>query len=190
MKKKYQIFISSTFSDLKKERQAAVEAVLGARHIPAGMELFSAGSESQLEVIKRWIEESDIYMLILGGRYGSIEAKTGLSYTELEYDHALDLKKPFFAVVLSDDWIDRKVRDNGVDFFEKDSMDKLNSFRKKVLSRICEIVNDEKDIKISVMKYILDIEDHYYLDGWVKGSDLARANSASNIAVSGGAPIL
>lgn len=72
MKKKLQIFVSSTFTDLKKERQAAVEAILKSGNIPAGMELFTSGNESQLETIKRWINESDIYCLILGGRYGSI----------------------------------------------------------------------------------------------------------------------
>ena len=60
MKKKYQIFISSTFTDLQEERQAAVESILKAGHIPAWMELFSAGNETQLEIIKRWITESDI----------------------------------------------------------------------------------------------------------------------------------
>lgn len=62
MKKKYQVFVSSTFSDLINERQSCVEAILRAGHIPAGMELFSAGNESQLEIIRRWIEESDIYI--------------------------------------------------------------------------------------------------------------------------------
>jgi Domain of unknown function (DUF4062) len=57
---------------LRKERQAAVEAILTAGHIPAGMELFTAGDESQMEVIKRWIAESDVFLLILGGRYGSL----------------------------------------------------------------------------------------------------------------------
>ena len=60
MKRKLQVFVSSTFLDLKAERQAAVEAILLAGHIPAGMELFSAGDESQLEIIKKWIEASDI----------------------------------------------------------------------------------------------------------------------------------
>jgi hypothetical protein len=73
VKKRLQVFVSSTYTDLIEERQAAVEAVLTAGHIPAGMELFSAGHESQLEVIKQWIDESDIYLLILGGRYGSVE---------------------------------------------------------------------------------------------------------------------
>lgn len=44
---------------------------------------------------KNWIEESDVYMLILGGRYGSIEPKSGKSYTQLEYEYALELGKPF-----------------------------------------------------------------------------------------------
>jgi len=79
-KKKLQVFISPTFHDLKSKQQAAVEAILKAGHIPAGMELFSAGSESQLETIRRWIEESNVYMLALGGRYGSADPKTLLSY--------------------------------------------------------------------------------------------------------------
>src|SRR4051812_36796802 len=99
-RKKLQVFVSSTFSDLIVERQAAVEAILTAGHIPAGMELFSAGDESQMEVIKQWIDESDVYLLILGGRYGSIESKRGKSYTHLEYEYALSKNKPLFACVI------------------------------------------------------------------------------------------
>ena len=66
MPKKLQVFVSSTFIDMKDERQAAVEAILQAGHIPAGMELFTAGNKSQWEVIKRWIKESDAFMLVLG----------------------------------------------------------------------------------------------------------------------------
>lgn len=51
--KKLQVFISSTYIDLKDERQAAVESILDAGHIPAGMELFKAGDESQLKTINR-----------------------------------------------------------------------------------------------------------------------------------------
>ncbi|MCY9419374.1 DUF4062 domain-containing protein, partial [Bacillus inaquosorum] len=54
MDKKLQVFVSSTYTDLVTERQVAVEAILNAGHIPAGMELFKAGDESQKETIKRW----------------------------------------------------------------------------------------------------------------------------------------
>jgi len=63
MKKKLQVFISSTYTDLLEERQTAVEAIFSCGHIPAGMELFTAGDESQLTVIKKWIAESDVFYL-------------------------------------------------------------------------------------------------------------------------------
>jgi hypothetical protein len=94
MNKKMQVFISSTYTDLIEERQKAVEAILNAGHIPAGMELFKAG-RSQMETIKKWIDESDVYCLLLGGRYGSIEEESGLSYTELEYKYAVSKKSHY-----------------------------------------------------------------------------------------------
>ncbi|UHM90785.1 DUF4062 domain-containing protein [Rahnella victoriana] len=97
MKKKLQVFVSSTFTDLKEERQAAVSAILTLGHIPAGMELFTANDKSQWETIERWINESDAYMLILGGRYGSIDEATGISYTEKEFNYAVKAKTFIFS---------------------------------------------------------------------------------------------
>src|SRR5436305_9143972 len=103
MAKKLQVFVSSTYEDLRAERQAAVEAILSAGHIPAGMKLFAAGDESQMVVIRRWIDESDVFMLILGHRYGSIEPESNKSYVQLEYEYAVAQGKPLFAVVARDD---------------------------------------------------------------------------------------
>lgn len=105
------MFISSTYKDLINERQAAVEAVLNAGHIPAGMELFKAGDQTQKEIIKEWIEESDVYLLILGARYGSVDSESNISYTEWEYNLARKLGIPSFSLVLTDDYIDQKVKD-------------------------------------------------------------------------------
>ena len=58
------------------------------------MELFAAGDEEQFKVIKRWIDESDIFLLLLGGRYGSIRPGGDKSYVELEYLHAKEAEKP------------------------------------------------------------------------------------------------
>ena len=107
MSKKLQVFISSTYTDLIEERQKAVEAVLDAGHIPAGMELFKAG-KTQMETIKKWIDESDVYCLILGGRYGSVEEESQRSYTQLEYEYAAANHKPLFTIVLDDGIIYRK----------------------------------------------------------------------------------
>ena len=118
--KKMQVFVSSTYNDLQDERQSAVEAILKAGHIPAGMELFAAGDESQLEVIKQWIEQSDIFMLILGARYGSVEPNSKKSYIQLEYEYAVELNKPLFAAVMSDEYRKEKVQSEGEDVLELD----------------------------------------------------------------------
>ena len=110
VRKRLQVFVSSTFCDLIQERQAAVEAILTAGHIPAGMELFTAGDESQMEVIKQWIDESDVYLMILAGRYGSTEPNTGKSYTQLEYEYAVGQAKPLFACAITEDALDERVK--------------------------------------------------------------------------------
>lgn len=44
---------------------------------PVGMEYFNASDSSQWEVIKSLIRECDYYVLIVAGRYGSIEEESG-----------------------------------------------------------------------------------------------------------------
>ena len=99
--KKYQVFVSSTFRDLIEERQDAIRNVLDLKHIPAGMELFPAADINQLDYIKKVIDECDYYLLIMGGRYGSMDAE-GVSYTEREYDYAVDTGKAVIAFVHND----------------------------------------------------------------------------------------
>jgi hypothetical protein len=176
-KKKLQVFVSSTYLDLKEERQAAVEAILKAGHIPAGMELFSAGNESQLDTIRRWIDESDVYMLILGGRYGSVHSITSLGYSELEYDYAVSKDKPYFAVVISESSLDAKVKQNGRSVIEGEHAQELRLFRDKVLNRQSSFFNDTKDIKLAVHETLSDFLSRYEFTGWVSGAELAESSA-------------
>ena len=180
MHKKIQVFISSTYSDLKSERQAAVDAILKAGHIPAGMELFAAGDESQLETIKRWIDNSDIFMLILGSRYGSIEPKSKKSYIEVEYDYAVNAGKPLFATVISEIAIDDKVKKNGKGMIEQENPKELKKFRKKVLSKTTTFFNEPKDIKLAIFESISDLEKRYDIEGWVRSNEIQDTSSLLN----------
>lgn len=146
MDKKLQVFVSSTYKDLIEERQAAAQAILDAGHIPAGMELFKAG-KSQMETIRKWIDESDVYMLILGGRYGSIEEESGLSYTELEYRYALSKNMPVFAIVLDDSFILSKVSSN---FTLDKGTNHYKSFKSFLLSHVVKNVKSITELKISI----------------------------------------
>ncbi|MEA4850042.1 MAG: DUF4062 domain-containing protein [Paludibacter sp.] len=181
--KKLQVFVSSTFTDLKEERQAAVEAILSSGNIPAGMELFSAGDESQMTVIKRWIDESDIYLLILGGRYGSIEPNSGKSYTQLEYEYALSQNKPLFSVVINQTALENKVKDNGTCVIEQDNVKELRLFREIVLTNLVKFFDDKKDIKIAIHETLSDFAYRKELIGWIRGdNNINTAALAEEIA--------
>jgi len=173
--KKLQVFVSSTYTDLIEERQAAVEAILSSGHIPAGMELFSAGDESQMTVIKRWIDESDIYLLILGGRYGSIDKLSGKSYTQLEFEYALEKSKPLFAVVINESAIDKKVEIIGRKAIEQDNPKLLKEFRELVLQNLVKFWDDKKDIKIAIHETISEFSYRKELLGWVRGDNIINA---------------
>lgn len=176
IQKKYQVFVSSTYIDLKNERQSAVEAILQAGDIPAGMELFTASDQSQWDIIKRWIDESDIYMLILGGRYGSIEPKTKKSYTHLEYEYAKSINKPLFAIVIREDIINKLPNE----FVEKDNPTKLTKFRKLVLSNMSGFYSDTSQIQLEIFKSLNKIKQDNDLIGWIKG-DEKSTNLATEI---------
>src|SRR3972149_6915406 len=96
MEKRYQVFVSSTYTDLKEERQHVIKALMEVNCIPSGMELFPAADEEQWAFIKRVIDDCDYYLLIIGGRYGSVTSE-GISYTEMEYEYALKIGQPILA---------------------------------------------------------------------------------------------
>lgn len=150
MNKKLQVFVSSTYTDLIEERQAAVEAILDAGHIPAGMELFKAG-KYQIKTLQKQIDESDIYILILGGRYGSIEEKSGLSYIELEYRYALSKNMPIFTIILSESFITTKLALSPSTYIiETTNFNKYQLFKTSVMSRLIKIAEDYTDIKAAI----------------------------------------
>ena len=183
LKKKLQVFISSTFEDLKAERQEAVQAILKNDHIPAGMELFKAGNKSQLEVVKKWIEESDIYMLILGGRYGSIEPESGLSYTEVEYDYAIKQGIPVFTLILTEDFLYRKKSINTqLEVFEKENEDKYQAFKDKVMSKVRGEINNIDQIASETGNSIRDMErdPSFKFRGWVRPENTKEEYPVSN----------
>lgn len=168
LKKRLQVFVSSTYTDLIVERQAAVEAILTAGHIPAGMELFTSGDESQMEVITQWIQESDIYLLILGGRYGSTDPKSGKSYTHLEYEYAVSTGKPIFSCVITKEALEAKVKQVGISCIETSEPKLFNEFKQLVMSKMVKFWNDYKDIKIGVGETLSILSRRDDLVGWVR----------------------
>ena len=102
--------------------------------MPAGMELFPAANDDQWNWIKRVIDESDYYVVILAGRYGSVSQKTALSYTEMEYRYALEIGKPVIGFVHEDP------KQLPAKYYEADPAlrEKLERFRELVQSKLCK----------------------------------------------------
>ena len=101
MDKKYQVFISSTYTDLIEARMKVRDAILSMYHFPVGMELFGAANEEQWQIISETIDSSDYYVLIIGQRYGTLIPEgfpdAGISYTEKEFRYALEKGIPILA---------------------------------------------------------------------------------------------
>jgi hypothetical protein len=99
--KRYSVFISSTFEDLKSERQAVQDVVISAGDFPVQMESFPAADEDQFDFIKALIDQCDYYVLIVAGRYGA-PAEDGMSYTEKEYRYAVSKGIPVLVMLHGD----------------------------------------------------------------------------------------
>lgn len=167
MEKRYQVFVSSTFEDLQEERKEVMQALLELDCIPSGMELFPAADEDQWSLIKRIIDDCDYYILILAGRYGSINSE-GISYTEMEYNYALETRKPIIAFVHSniDDLPAKKV--------EKDSegRNKLVEFRKLVERKVRKTWTTPAELGSVVSRGMVNLIKQRPAEGWVKAGNI------------------
>ncbi len=163
MQKKFQIFVSSTFDDLKDERRAVIEAILNLGHIPIGMEAFQASDEEQWSYIKKRIEQTDYYVVIVAERYGST-TKEGVSYTELEYDYAREQGVPRAAFLLHDEersnW--RTAKANFID-----SREKVDAFRNKCRGRMVRFWRNKDDQAASCSATLHKMFIDTPRDGWV-----------------------
>lgn len=98
-KKIYTAFVSSAFESLRDEREQVIRSLLDFRVLPIGQEHFTV---TDFRAIQEFIDESDYFILLLGGRYGSIDKETGLSWTEREYRYAIERSKPVLALICED----------------------------------------------------------------------------------------
>lgn len=164
--RRFQVFVSSTFLDLQPERAAVVSALLQMDAIPAGMELFPAADDDAWTLITRVIDSCDYYLLVIGGKYGSMDPETELSYTEKEYDYADLQKKPVMAF-LHENPDELKLKDS-----EKDAAarEKLAVFRGKVQrKKHVKFWNGPEDLAGKVALSFAKFRQMYPAVGWIRG---------------------
>ncbi|WP_421203807.1 DUF4062 domain-containing protein [Aeromonas enteropelogenes] len=173
MEKKYQIFVSSTFSDLIEERQEVMQALLELDCIPVGMELFPAADDDQWTLIKGLIDDCDYYVLIQAGRYGSIGPE-GKSYTQMEYEYALEQNIPIISFLHSD--VSKIERGKSEDVPE--SIEKLNAFRDFVQKKMCRFWASPAELGSQVSRSLVKLIKSKPQTGWIR-ANLASSDEAN-----------
>jgi hypothetical protein len=177
MDKRYQVFISSTFVDLVDERREVMQALLEMDCVPAGMELFPAGNTDQWTLIKGVIEQSDYYLVILGGRYGSM-SEEGISYTEMEYDYAVERGIPVMGFVPADaDAIPVGKTDK-----DDAAAKKLDEFREKVQLKLTKDWKNAEDLGSKVTRGLIHLIKNNPRPGWVRGDQAMTPETRVEIA--------
>ena len=172
-RRKFSIFISSTYDDLKEERQALVGVALENNFIPVGMEQFHAAPTSQWNLITKMIDECDFYLLVIGGRYGSIDEETGISYTEKEYNYAKNKGLPVLVLIKQSSAIAESEKDTGDGKYDK--MKRLDEFRERVKNdkNTVDFFTDLNSLKYvaspTFMNAINYVDDNA---GWVRYRDI------------------
>lgn len=177
MDKRYQVFVSSTYADLKEERQHVIQALMEMDCIPAGMELFPAADEEQWEFIKKVIDDCDYYLLVIGGRYGST-TDDGISYTEKEFDYAVEQGLKVVALIhgAPDDIPFGKS--------EKDPelREKLLAFKDKVMiGRLVKFWKAASELPGLVALSLTKTIKMYPAVGWVRANHVASEDLLSDI---------
>lgn len=173
---KFQVFISSTYEDLKAEREQVIKAVLQMGHIPVGMEMFNAADDEQWKIITRQIDESDYYAILIAHRYGSM--LRGVSYTEKEYDYAVAKGVPVIGFVIDKNapWpVDR------VDT-EPDKKSKLDKFKAKVKKKPVDFWTSASELHAKFAIAFGKLITANPRPGWVRATDLPSAQVAEELS--------
>lgn len=118
------VFISSTFLDLKEERKKVWECLEKFDVTVKGMEQFGAQKSTPLETCLAEVEQSDIFVGIIGMRYGSEELNSGKSYSQLEYEKALEQDKEILIYLIDEE--NSAITPNLIQY---DKIQKLNNFK-------------------------------------------------------------
>ncbi|MCB2219835.1 MAG: DUF4062 domain-containing protein [Bacteroidetes bacterium] len=124
------IFVSSTYIDLIPHRKAIWELLKNFKLIVRGMEEFGARTTTPLETCIEFAYECDIYLGIIGMRYGSTDRKTKKSFTEIEYEVAYEKNKEIFIYLIDES--ESLILPKFIDF---ENYKKLEDFKKKLKQR-------------------------------------------------------
>jgi len=176
--RRFQVFVSSTYSDLRESRQQVTMTLLECDAFPTGMEIFPAADDDAWTLIRRVIDESDYYLLVIAGKYGSINPASGLSYTEMEYDYAVSAGKPVMA------FLHGALGELKSDLCEntEERREKLDNFREKVRkAKHVKFWKSPEELAGQVARTYNKFVRLYPMTGWVRADQVTSSESLKEL---------
>ena len=177
MNKKYQIFISSTYTDLVDERSEIIKSCLKMGYIPIGMEMFNAADEEQWQLIKRTIDGCDYYCVIVARRYGS-RGSDGMSFTEMEFEYATSQRIPIIRFLLHEDaqWQGSKSDQDVKD------IESLNNFKKNLKTKMVSFWNNKHDLAAQFVMSLGQTVNMHPRPGWIRSDGQSYETALAEIS--------
>lgn len=159
----WRIFVSSTYEDMIPYRDAVSNALTSIEQLPVGMEHFVSMPDRPLDVCLTDVRRCQLYIVLVGMRYGTMDKETGKSFTELEYEEAIKNKIPILAFVIDENecpilpkYVDTGENAKKLQKF-KDNLDERMVSRFKSVDNLKELVIRSVEIQV---KRITENKEH------------------------------
>lgn len=169
MLSKYQIYISSTYSDLKEERKAVIDIILSLKQTPICYEYTPASNIGTFEMAQKCIDDSDCIILIVGERYG-IPDTDGVSYVEAEYNYALSKNIPIFVFIKNTTT-------------KTDVIDEFTRFKNRLLDKKVVFWDDSHDLSVKVLLSINEFMINSIQDYKSSNHSVINIGEGSNVSI-------
>jgi len=170
--------MSSIYTDLKSERQEVIQTLLEADCLPALIELFPASDDDRWRLIKRAIDDSDYYLILIGSSYRSMDPDRGPSYTEMELDYAAQRGIPIMGLIHRDP----QTVGAGKSELEPNARERLNALTKKVSSHLVKYWTTADQLGGAVAKSLIQIRKTHPREGWVRAGSALTPEREQEIA--------
>lgn len=177
IEKRYQVFISSTFSDLQEERLVLERALPSLGCLPVGLEAHAPGS-SPLVAIRKMIDDCDYFIVLLGSRYGSL-TPSGVSYMHMEYVYASTKQKPILVLV------NEAPQRRPPEYQERTAEGRLkfNDFRQMLMKTTHSVWSDARHLDQVIKRTIPALIKARPASGWVRATALANPEVEKELQV-------
>lgn len=146
----FRVFVSSTYEDMVDYRQAVMSVLPSIDILPVGMEQFVSSPDKSLDVCLSEVRRCQLFISIVGMRYGSVDEQSGKSYSELEYEEAVKNGIPVLAFVIDENKcpILPKHMDTG------ENADKLKNFKELLNQKYTNRFKSVENLKELVIRAV------------------------------------